>query len=297
MSDSGPHDGFIEEKKDTGAKPGSLATTRKQVGLGVFTAVELIKNPEMLDALLSSSIVSKNVKREQVIGAIMTGHEFGISPMRSIMLLDILTPANAPKIHKGISLGLDIVESVNSIFIINDNVVVGGNAMIAVLRKNRIQVILRKDAEPIYRKIGLSGKYKEHVFTDREATEFKDYLVMLNQNLTQPQIDELKQKKPGVIFYQEILHDWITEIEFRRPGFEPHVGRFTYNQALEAGIVNDKDGNVKPPWKNKGNMLKHKILGSGGRFIAGDIVGSAYTMGEAMEFDDNLPFVDADIIE
>lgn len=90
-------------------------------------------------------------------------------------------------------------------------------------------------------------------------------------------------------FKVKYLKNTPEEVEcwIKRPGgpdeFEMSIA-YTYEQALEFGWPTGKSG-VKPPWKDRANMLRLRTLYACGRLVAADLLGGIYHPDELEDFD------------
>lgn len=251
----------------------------KDLDLKSFDALSIINSPSLLDFLAKSKLIPPNSKKEDMIGAIITGHEFGISPMKSILLMNILTPGNAVKITKGLSLGMDIIESTESIYHFDlggkKQLIVGANGVMGVLRRHKIDFVILDNATPIYTSIVASGKFKGSELTEELTNLIKpENLYMITTTTTQEVINSLKVINSNIVFYTKDIKDRVTRVKFKRENCEEHIAEYRLSQAKDAGLT------TKDNWKDIYIMMQHRAMGRGARFIAGDVLGQVYLPGE-----------------
>jgi len=259
---------------------------KEELNLSLITdlsAVSVLNNKELLMSLANSKLVGKNYTTADVVGAIMLGNEFDISPVLSVQMMDILNTANAPKILKGRSLGLDPIESVESIYRIPGggtvHTVVGANALMAVLLREKIMFTIIKDYAPIVERIVKSKTFKGEILTPEiEDIIGKANLYQLRPTTTNAVVAALKKANPDIVFYSEEILDYETEILFKREGYPDHISNYKYSQA-QASEITTKDN-----WKDPKIMCQHRAMGRGARFIAADKIGQTYLPGEALDF-------------
>jgi len=270
----------------------------KSPNLVGLEALDMINNMDIITNIVNSKLVLPAYTEDDVVAALLMGKEFDLNPMQSIMMMGKLNMANAPIIMKGMSLGMTLNESLDSIYAIPGeggiNITIGGNAAIGVLRRNNIELRIIDDFIPIMGYKILNGENKDQIL---KLEDYGDRIMELTALTTQKDIDEAKTKNPDILFCTKVEIDRLTTIEFKR-GKQVHIERYYLSRAENAGITKTKKGGIKKNWKDPHTMCRHRCIGNGARFIAADILGQTYLSGEAQDVTDRvLEIDDADVIE
>lgn len=256
-----------------------LQLSGKEIGM-----LELLQNDDLINTICASNITPANTKPDSVKAAMLIGSELGLTPLLSIMLVNKLTFANVPKLIRGKMLGLDVIQSLDNIYLIptsrGELTVIGNNILTGLMRKANIEFDVTEDCVPITRKIGVSKEIKGSIIPDALFNSSKFTWMPFDASFTQVIIDSIKSEIPNIMFYTVEVLDYRTTIIFKRRGMKDHTETFYYSQAVETGLTS------KDNWKDKRIMMRHRCLGRGMRFVGGDKINDLYLPSEVIELTD-----------
>lgn len=245
---------------------------------------------------ISKSSFSPLKSAEEVIAAVATGAEIGMSPMTAIMLgRKLVSKDSLAAVIRGKSLGLDPIAAIENVYTIKDKQSVGVHIISKILMDCEVEINILKDFEPVYRyKIISSDKTKNgKIFTEQEYEELKDQLQVIVLEIAKP--ENMDKTKTQVIKEQYTKE---TKIRFIRKNKNLDITlSYTLEDAQIAGWyrVLDSTGKPVPGYEGKDNwnnnpktMLRNRVITIGGRIIAADKLNGIREIQEVYDLEDNI---------
>lgn len=296
---------IAEEKNKKGKEELALekfknpTSTSSTPGIKKLNLVDAIKEAELIaDYVMKSETFGKVFEKRDkdgkvvknksdIIAAIITGRELGLSEMASITFGKQLDRHAFFKVMKGASLGIDPITSLDVINVIStsngDIIHTGINVIASALLKSGIRFEFTEDAKKEY--VYCRTKDGEEV-----GAELKDKYFVITPKTTKEAIKKATEK--GDIFVYKKLKDIKTTVRLERDGHPPLVLTYTRNQAIDAGLYKGtkSDGTTsdgKPNWNNHlETMLRNRALTIAGRLYGADVLQRTYSHEEAQEITD-----------
>ena len=245
--------------------------------------------------------------KEDVISAIVLGHELGINPMTAISMGKRLDTKSIFSVLKGKSMGIDPITAMEHIHTIptgnGDVSSTDVHIITAQLLKAGVIYNIIEDYTPLYKYRDSNGKYY-----DKQLVEDNPDIYQIVTPSTKPE-DKNNQKhkvfldsKPytyrtTILFEREILINGKTKLQ-KLPI------SYTLAQATDAGLYRGIDSLGKQVkgrdnWNSHpATMLRNRCISIGGRIIASDYLQGIYENSEVLEFTDaDIVVADTDTIE
>lgn len=251
---------------------------------------EYIIESDTFGLVFEKTIEGKDGKRTKVknkndvITAIVTGRELGLTPMASIVFGKQLDRHAFFKVMKGAALGLDPITSLDQINVIStsrgDIIHTGINVIASALLKNDISFEVIEDAEPEYSYFRIKDD------AELGATLEDNYFVLTSK--TDPKKLQDAKTKGDIIVLKKLV-DVKTTVRLTRHNSPPFTLTYRRSQAIEADLYKGtkKDGTVvegKANWNNHlETMLRNRALTIAGRIYGADVLQGTYSNEEAQE--------------
>ena len=289
-----------ETKRDETRVPDKIPKdVPKAQGLRKVNLIEAIKEAEQIANYVVESdtfglVFAKKdkdgktvINKNDVIVAIITGRELGLTDMASVTFGRQLDRHAFFKVMKGAALGLDPITSLDQINVIstkNGDVIHTGISVIAsALLRNNINFEFLEDAVPEYSYC--------RVKDDAElGTELKDNYFLIT---AKPDKDKLqKASERGDMLVYKKIKDIKTTVKLIRKDNPPFQLTYRRSQAIEADLYigTKKDGTIsegKANWNNHfETMLRNRTLTIAGRIYGADVLQGTYSNEEAQEIVD-----------
>ncbi len=267
------------------------------------TIIEAIEEAERIAEYVISSdtfgrIFEKKVKNDKgeeeivksksdVITAIITGRELGLTPMASITFGKQLDRHAFFKVMKGAALGLDPITSLDQINVIptknGDIIHTGINVIASALLRNGIRFEFIEDAVEEY-------SYYRMKDDAELGIELKDNYFIITSKADPEKLKRAKER--GDILVYRKLKDVRTTVKLERDNHPPFTLSYRRSQAIEANLYKGvkRDGSPsdgKDNWNNHfETMLRNRTLTIAGRIYGADVMQRIYSVEEAQEIVD-----------
>ena len=171
-------------------------------------------------------------------------------------------------IKMGEGLGMDPIQSINSIDLIQGQLAIKAKMIPGLLAKHGIAIEVLKDYEPIYKETPVYMKDDKGGFMKDESGQFIYH----------------KDPETGKTLYkQEPTGDFITTVRFKR--HFPNIGVVTNDASFKWSMAVSAEWHLKSNWKKMPEyMMMARCITRGARIAAADIMGGLYDNYEVSEF-------------
>jgi hypothetical protein len=181
-------------------------------------------------------------------------------------------------IAMGAGLGMDEMQSVNSIDLIQGVLAIKAKMIPGLLAKHGIAIEVLKDYEPIYKET-----QAVMMSEDKKVMYDKDNQVRYHLD---PETGKVKIKR-------EETGDFITTVRFKR--YFPNIGVVTNDVSFKWSMAISAEWHLKSNWKKMPEyMMMARCITRGARIAAADIMGGLYDNYEVSEFSNMDVEIDED---
>ncbi len=223
------------------------------------------------------------IRKEDIVSAILLGRELGLSDMVSITFGKTLDKSAYFKVMKGKTLGLDVISSLQHIFVY----------------EKEGQMIIGTDTHAINATIINAGINYEFIvdfkpkkyYRDQKTKIFLDYeldsnWIVVNKGITPATLSSaITQGKLPVLEYITFY----SEVILYRKGWKPHTESYSLLDATEAGLykglnLNGEEVKGKTAWNaHPKTILNGRVLIIAQRKIGGDVLNGTYSKEEMID--------------
>lgn len=297
----------------------STPNTTGYVDLDAMT--RLAQNIASIDSPFAAPFIktddegNKSVDQNAIVGAMVLGHEMGISPMASLALGKKLNANSYFSVLRGRELGIDAVTSISKIYNIDTKngsvIALAVDIIIGKLLDSGTTFEYLRDNAPTPMYKSMNGDFLGHkhlLFKDGKLLD--DFYLYIKGTTSKDDL-ELATKEGKTIIYQTGLTR-VTSVVFNRPlkGIKDFVVHYSLQEAIDAGLYNGfhssavgNDGKPlyvagKANWNNHpATHLRHRPLSIGGRVIAADVLKGNYSTEEVVDFVEKPETIDISYVD